>query len=124
MAGHVPFAATPCRFRSFVTGRGIGTPATRADTIENLISKGYVMRAGRALRPSVKGIRLIDILERMNAERLASPGLTGELESHLADVEHGRMKAKSFMDEVYAYTKEIVDLTKGFEFEAPQEPRR
>jgi DNA topoisomerase-3 len=97
--------------------RGIGTPATRADTIENLISKGYVMRAGRALRPSVKGIRLIDILERMNAERLASPGLTGELESHLADVEHGRMKAKSFMDEIYAYTKEIVDLTKSFEFD-------
>jgi DNA topoisomerase III len=97
--------------------RGIGTPATRADTIENLISKGYVMRAGRALRPSVKGIRLIDILERMRAERLASPGLTGELESHLSDVEHGRMKAKSFMNEIVEYTKEIVDLTKGFEFD-------
>jgi DNA topoisomerase-3 len=97
--------------------RGIGTPATRADTIENLISKGYVIRAGRALRPSVKGIRLIDILERMKAERLASPALTGELEQHLADVEHGRIASKAFMDEVYAYAKEIVDLAKGFEFD-------
>ena len=96
---------------------GIGTPATRADTIENLISKGYVMRSGRVLRPSVKGIRLIDILRRMNAERLASPALTGELEHHLNEVEHGRTDASQFMSEVVQYTKEIVELTKGFEFE-------
>ena len=97
--------------------RGIGTPATRADTIENLISKGYVMRAGRGLTPSVKGIRLIDILQRMNAERLASPALTGELEQHLTEVERGATAETKFMDEVYDYTKEIVQLTKEFEFE-------
>ena len=97
--------------------RGIGTPATRADTIENLISKGYALRAGRGLRPSVKGIRLIDILRRMNAERLASAALTGELEHDLAQVEHGEMNADAFMAEVYDYTKEVVQLAKEFEFE-------
>ncbi len=97
--------------------RGIGTPATRADTIENLISKGYVMRAGRALTPSVKGVRLIDILQRMKAERLASPSLTGELEQHLNEVELGSSKPTNFMSDVYNYTKEIVQLTKEFEFE-------
>lgn len=95
---------------------GIGTPATRADTIENLISKAYVLRAGRVLRPSVKGLRLIDILRRMNADRLASPALTGQLEKELSDVEHGRVASDNFMKDVYDYTREIVELTKGFEF--------
>ncbi|MEQ8274347.1 MAG: DNA topoisomerase 3 [Deltaproteobacteria bacterium] len=95
---------------------GIGTPATRADTIENLISKAYVLRAGRVLRPSVKGLRLIDILRRMNADRLASPALTGQLEKQLSEVEHRSLKSDHFMKEVYDYTKEIVELTKGFEF--------
>ncbi len=97
--------------------KGIGTPATRADTIENLISKGYVMRAGRALRPSVKGIRLIDILERMQADRLASPALTGELEHHLTAVEKGERAPEAFMDEVYEYASDVVDRAKNFEFE-------
>jgi DNA topoisomerase-3 len=96
---------------------GIGTPATRADIIENLIGKGYVLRAGKALKPSVKGIRLIDILRRMHADRLASPALTGELERHMAEVEHGRMAQNAFMEEIYEYAREIVELTKGFEFE-------
>ncbi|CAN0537418.1 unnamed protein product, partial [Laminaria digitata] len=96
---------------------GIGTPATRADIIENLIRKGYVLRAGKALKPSVKGIRLIDILHRMHAERLASPALTGELEKHLGDVERGAMTQDGFMAEIYQYASEIVDLTKNFEFD-------
>lgn len=98
-------------------GSGIGTAATRADIIENLIRKGYVIRAGKALKPSVKGIRLIDILNRMHAERLASPALTGELEKHLGDVEEGKMKQNDFMALIYQYASEIVDLTKNFEFD-------
>ena len=50
--------------------KGIGTPATRADIIENLIAKGYVVRLGKALRPTVKGIRLIDTLRRIHIDRL------------------------------------------------------
>ena len=96
---------------------GIGTPATRADIIENLIVKGYALRAGRALKASVKGIRLTDILRRMRADRLASPALTGELEHNLAEVEKGRLAGDAFMAEIYEYAEEIVDKTKNFEFE-------
>ena len=70
--------------------KGIGTPATRADIIENLIAKGYAVRLGKALRPTVKGIRLIDTLKRVHIDRLASPALTGEIEQHLLEVEKGR----------------------------------
>lgn len=97
--------------------KGIGTPATRADIIENLIRKGYVSRAGKALKPSVKGIRLIDILHRMHAERLASPRLTGEMEAHLTEVEKKKRKPELFMDEIREYTREIVEATKTFEFD-------
>ena len=41
---------------------GIGTPATRADTIEKLLKKQMATRKGRALIPTEYGIRLIEIL--------------------------------------------------------------
>jgi len=97
--------------------KGIGTPATRADVIENLIAKGYVVRVDKALRPSVKGIRLIDTLHRINIQRLTSPELTGELEQHLLDVEHGVRKAKDFMNEIQEYANAIVETAKTFEYD-------
>ncbi len=97
--------------------KGIGTPATRADIIENLIAKGYALRLGKALRPTVKGIRLIDILRRIHVDRLASARLTGELESHLIEVERGRRSADGFMAEIKDYAREIVDHARGFEFD-------
>jgi DNA topoisomerase-3 len=96
--------------------KGIGTPATRADIIENLIAKGYVVRVDKALRPSVKGIRLIDILNRIDAERLTSPDLTGEIEYHLLQVERGGREADDFMAEITDYAREIVEIAKTFEY--------
>ncbi len=97
--------------------KGIGTPATRADVIENLIAKGYVVRVAKALRPSVKGIRLIDTLHRINIARLTSPELTGEIEHHLLEVERGSRKAADFMTEITNYACEIVETAKTFEYE-------
>ncbi|MBW1686674.1 MAG: DNA topoisomerase III [Deltaproteobacteria bacterium] len=97
--------------------KGIGTPATRADIIENLIAKGYVVRVDRALRPTVKGIRLIDTLERIHVDRLTSPELTGEIEYHLLQVERGGRSAEDLMAEITAYTAEVVDRAKSFEYD-------
>jgi len=97
--------------------KGIGTPATRADVIENLIAKGYAMRVGKALRPTVKGIRLIDILRRVHIDRLASAGLTGELEMHLGEVERGQRTTAQFMSEIETYAREIVEHARTFEYD-------
>jgi DNA topoisomerase-3 len=97
--------------------KGIGTPATRAEIIENLIRKGYVVRLGKALRPAVKGIRLIDSLRRIQIDRLASPQLTGELEQHLLQVERGRRSASEFMEEITEYAVQVVERAKTFEYE-------
>jgi DNA topoisomerase-3 len=96
--------------------KGIGTPATRADIIENLIAKGYVLRIDKALRPTVKGIRLIDTLRRIHADRLTSPQLTGEIEYHLVQVEHGQREAADFMREIREYAREIVEAARSFEY--------
>ncbi len=97
--------------------KGLGTPATRADIIENLIAKGYAVRVDKALRPTVKGIRLIDTLRRIHVDRLTSPELTGEIEYHLREVEHGRRTASDFMGEITQYAREIVERAKSFEYD-------
>ncbi|HTO54410.1 MAG TPA: DNA topoisomerase 3 [Myxococcota bacterium] len=100
-----------------ISEKGIGTPATRADVIENLIAKSYLVRAGKSLRPTVKGIRLVDVLRRIKIDRLASAALTGELEYDLRRVERRSMTAKQFMDEIVDYTKQIVDIAVSFQYE-------
>jgi DNA topoisomerase-3 len=97
--------------------KGIGTPATRADIIENLIAKGYVVRVDRALRPTVKGIRLIDTLERIHIDRLTSPQLTGDIEYHLLQVERGARSAADFMAEITDYAGQIVERAKTFGYD-------
>ena len=97
--------------------KGIGTPATRADIIENLIAKSYVVRLGKALRPTVKGIRMIDTLRRIHIDRLASPEFTGELEYHLREVERGNRTSQDFMSEITEYTVEIVERAKTFGYD-------
>jgi DNA topoisomerase-3 len=104
-------------FAAAMHERGLGTPATRAEIIENLIAKGYAVRMGRAVRPTAKGIRLIDILRRVHIDRLTSAELTGEMEFHLNQVEHGQRQASDFMAEIEAYTREIVEHAKNFEYE-------
>jgi len=97
--------------------KGIGTPATRAEIIENLIRKGYVVRVGKALRPTVKGIRLVDTLRRIRVDRLASAELTGELEHHLLEVERGERSPEAFMAEIEDYATSVVDRAKSFEYD-------
>jgi DNA topoisomerase-3 len=93
---------------------GLGTAATRADIIENLKLREYV---DEQLRPTVKGLRLVDILHRIGVSRLTSAKLTAELELHLAEVEKGERSVEVFMGEIAAYAREVVEATKNFDFE-------
>jgi DNA topoisomerase-3 len=97
--------------------KGIGTPATRADVIENLLLKGYVVRVGKGLRPAVKGIRLVDVLRRIHIDGLASPELTGEMEHQLLEVQRGSRSADEFMRQMVEYTSDVVDKARSFDYE-------
>ncbi len=104
-------------YAAALSEKGIGTPATRADIIENLIGKGYAVRLGKGLRPTVKGIRMIDTLRRIEMKRLTSPQLTGEIEYQLSEVERGKREGSDFMDEITDYTVQIVDRAKTFDYD-------
>ncbi|MES2743920.1 MAG: DNA topoisomerase [Bdellovibrionota bacterium] len=93
---------------------GLGTAATRADIIENLKNREYV---DESLRPTPKGIRLIDILHRVKVSRLTSAELTGQLELFLNEVEEGKRSSADFMTEIGTYAKDVVDRTRDFDFE-------
>ena len=88
--------------------RGLGTPATRAATIEGLISQKYLAREGRELFVTGSGMRLIQLVREMDIEGLYSPKLTGDWEYKLRQMEHGQLQRDAFMEEIISYTNEIV----------------
>ena len=83
---------------------GLGTPATRADTIERLIRSGYIARDKKAIRAEEKGHALIGLV----AEPLRSPELTGAWEQQLKEVEEGKRPAVEFYDAIAEFVREMV----------------
>jgi DNA topoisomerase-3 len=95
--------------------RGLGTPATRADTIEGLVNQKYLDRNQRELVPTAKAEQLLQFLTAVKADDLTSPAMTGEWEFHLREMEHGRFPREKFMAEIVKETRGIVERVKGFE---------
>jgi DNA topoisomerase III len=95
--------------------RGLGTPATRADTIEGLINQKYIDRSQRELIPTTKAEQLFQFLSAVKVDNLTSPTMTGEWEFHLREMEHGKFSREKFMAEIVKETKGIVERVKGFE---------
>jgi DNA topoisomerase-3 len=95
--------------------RGLGTPATRAQIIEGLIFEGYVIRDGRELVVTQKGLSLITLLRNLDEQGLTQPALTGEWEFKLKQMERGRLSRAAFMDEIRRLTTEIVNKVKNYQ---------
>jgi DNA topoisomerase-3 len=95
--------------------RGLGTPATRAETIDGLINSRYIERNQRELVPTPKAEQILQFLEAVDAEGLTRPAMTGEWEFKLRQMEHGRFPREKFMSEVVETTKGIVARVKSFE---------
>ena len=86
------------------TEYGLGTPATRAATIEKMLEKEMAVRRGRALIPTEYGIKLISILP----EILQSPEMTGKWEARLSRISKGMESSDDFMRDIRTMTKEVV----------------
>lgn len=98
--------------REAMVERGLGTPATRAATIEGLIADKYITRAEKELVPTQSGIRLIDTLGDIGIKTLTSPEMTGEWEYKLKQMEHGKLDRPIFMSKIRDFTQSFVDRTK------------
>lgn len=83
---------------------GLGTPATRAAIIENLIAKGYVLREKKNLIPTEKGMALFEVVKDM---RISNAEVTGSWEKKLNLICEGKTKVDEFNKEILDYTREI-----------------
>jgi DNA topoisomerase-3 len=93
---------------------GLGTPATRASTIDHLINEKYMERDGRYLLPTAKAERILRFLEAAKVEALTQPDLTGEWEHKLLLMEHGKLARADFMRGIRDLTTVVVERIKGF----------
>ncbi len=102
--------------RDAMSARGLGTPATRAATIEGLIQEEYVHRNGRELQPTAKANSLLFALSRLGVNELRSPELTGHWEYKLKQMEGGQLARGEFMEHIIGQTQEMVERIKTGEF--------
>ena len=88
--------------------KGLGTPATRAATIEKLVQRGFIERKGdrkaRQLVATDKGASLITVMP----EQIQSPSMTAEWEQKLLAIEHGKYDAADFMDGINGMIANLV----------------
>ena len=84
--------------------KGLGTPATRAATLEKLVQMGFVQRKGKQLVPTKDGINLAVVLP----ESLTSPALTAEWENRLTEIAKGKADPDEFMAEIEAQVSQLV----------------
>jgi DNA topoisomerase-3 len=94
--------------------KGLGTPATRASTIDHLIKEKYMRREGTQIHPNLKAEDLFHFLDAAGTDILTSPSMTGEWEHKLKLIEEGTMTREQFMKEIGSLTEEFVTKTTGF----------
>ena len=96
-----------------VERQGIGTPATRAATIEKLVQKGFLERKGnkktKVLLPTDKGKALITVIP----EEIQSPEMTADWETKLLQIERGEMEPETFMTEIKEMISSLVTTTEA-----------
>jgi DNA topoisomerase-3 len=115
--------------RAAMKETGLGTPATRAATIETLLKRGFIAREGKQVVATQAGIALI---EGLPVPTLASPELTGAWEARLVRIARGQDTRAAFMTDIVRYVHEIMAAIRHAPFtpgaartpaDGPSEPR-
>ena len=83
---------------------GLGTPATRAAIIERLLTVGYIVRKGKTLIPTEKGMKLIEVVP----VEMSSPQTTGKWEKGLSSISKGNMTEEKFMASIRRYVQFLI----------------
>ena len=110
---HAMETASAASMPEGVERQGIGTPATRAATIEKLVQKGFLERKGskktKVLLPTDKGKALITVMP----EEIQSPEMTADWETKLLQIERGEMEPSEFMTEIKEMISSLVTTTEA-----------
>ncbi|MGX5683148.1 DNA topoisomerase [Chryseobacterium cucumeris] len=92
--------------RKYVKNIGIGTPATRASTIETLLDSGYIRRQKKLLIPTDKGLQVYDLVKD---KKIADVSMTAEWEQSMEDIENNELGAAEFQKNIENYTMTITE---------------
>jgi len=103
--------------REAMSEKGLGTPATRAATIEGLIYEDYVHRNGRELQATAKAFSLMELLNGLGIPELTKPELTGDWEFQLKEMQRKKISRPEFMAGIADMTRRIVERAKKFEYD-------
>ncbi|MGF7047472.1 DNA topoisomerase-3 [Paenibacillus sp. DS2015] len=95
--------------RDAMKDSGLGTPATRAATIERLKKVGYIIMQGKRITITQKGRSTIELIRLAGIELLTSPEMTGQWERRLHQISKGEAASEKFMDNVQKFTISIID---------------
>lgn len=88
-----------------VEKKGLGTPATRAKIIENLVKKEFVERRKKNIVSMEKGIKLIGIVP----ESIKSAKLTADWEMSLQKIAQGKYSDVNYMNEINEFVKKLIE---------------
>ena len=89
---------------------GIGTQATRAAVIEEIINKGYVSREKKKLIPTEKGLSVWNMVK---GRKISDVKTTGEWERDLALIAKGELDVNIFNRRIREFVKDIIDDLKN-----------
>lgn len=91
--------------RASIKECGIGTPATRAQTIEKLLNVNYIERQKKNIVPTPKGL---SVYETIKEKQISNAEMTARWETDLSKIEEGKMTLDEFIKEIGGY---VVDST-------------
>jgi len=95
--------------REVMKDSGLGTPATRASTIERLKQVEYIRVRGKRIEITQKGRTAIEVIRQAGVELLTSPSLTGQWERRLTEISRGAAEDAVFVARVKQFAQHIVN---------------
>lgn len=101
------------QLRASIAGCGIGTPATRAETIKKLVALEYIALDGKTqqIKTTLKGEVIYEILQEAAAP-LLDPQFTAGWERGLLQIEAGELAPEKYRDKLYDFIRRRTDLIK------------
>ncbi|SMG24304.1 type IA DNA topoisomerase [Paenibacillus aquistagni] len=98
--------------RDAMKDAGLGTPATRAATIERLKQVGYVAMSGKRIELTLKGKTAVELIRHAGVQLLTSPEMTGQWERRLSQIASGEASRDAFMEAVRKFTLHVIDCVR------------
>lgn len=101
------------RIKKVLKETGIGTPATRAAIVENLVTRGYIEEQGKGKKKFYVSIQRGRALYDVAPDELRKPDLTAYFEELLKQVEAGKLGMNDFLDRQLKFVTKLVDDIKS-----------